>query len=138
MQQQKYHAATLQAHPAIRSYDQFIFKVGSLSRLMQLAMSVVYDLQLNRTWSKNLNNLHALGARLCSDDSQGVTSNHSLEERRAVLGCFVFSGLCVPDRFHLASHANIVQHLILFLADRCLAVDALDGRASQNCWSQQR
>ncbi|KAJ5893433.1 hypothetical protein N7495_005124, partial [Penicillium taxi] len=59
-----------------------------LSRFTQLAMSVVFDLRLNKPLPDDPNMLPVRGTCLVSN-----ASARSLEERRAVLGCFVMSSI---------------------------------------------
>jgi hypothetical protein len=77
------------------SHDQFLNRSGTLSRLMMMAMSLVYDLRMNKPVPSDV---HMLGAY--SSDFHDVTkdpdaeaSPHHLERQRAVLGCFLLSSI---------------------------------------------
>lgn len=61
-----------------------------LSRFTQLAMSLVFDLRLNKPLPDDPNMLPVGGNCLVLNDPA-----RSLEERRAVLGCFVMSSMFV-------------------------------------------
>lgn len=68
----------------------------NLSRLTQFAMSVVYDLSLN----KPLNNEAHMLPKLASSsheisEKRRAETGRTLEHRRSVLACFVLSSMCV-------------------------------------------
>jgi hypothetical protein len=62
-----------------------------LSRFTSLAMTLVFDLRLNKPPPQETNMLTVEGPPEESTDFSGKA--HSLEERRAVLGCFVMSSI---------------------------------------------
>ena len=65
----------------------------SLSRFMQLAMSLVFELRLNKSLPKETNMLPIGTPEPDCPLQKGPA--RSLEERRAVLACFVMSSVCV-------------------------------------------
>ena len=65
----------------------------SLSRFMQLAMSLVFELRLNKPLPKETNMLPIGTPEPDCPLQRGPA--RSLEERRAVLACFVMSSVCV-------------------------------------------
>ncbi|KAH8664499.1 hypothetical protein BX600DRAFT_464559 [Xylariales sp. PMI_506] len=77
-------------------YDQFLVRsFNSFARLTQLALSLVYDLRLNRPIPKDVQEAHIV---LTSGEFNGVYSDSVegadrwlLEKERAVLGCFVLT-----------------------------------------------
>jgi hypothetical protein len=69
-----------------------------LSRFTQLAMTLVFDLRLNKPLPDDSNMLPVGG-----DCSTPRGPTRSLEERRAVLGCFVMSSMFVPAAPHLCT-----------------------------------
>lgn len=79
------------------SHEQFLTKSGTLSRLLTLALSIASDLRLNKPLPSDAHMLAPL-----TPDSEGYhkdeyieAGQRSLEQQRAVLGCFVLSTLCV-------------------------------------------
>jgi len=79
------------------SYDQFLNKSGTLSRLMLLAMSLVYDLRLNKPLPPDVHMIGPFGSGFekCYGDASDDMDQRFLERQRAVLGCFILSSMCV-------------------------------------------
>ncbi|KAK8062662.1 hypothetical protein PG997_014759 [Apiospora hydei] len=77
--------------------------INSFSRFTQLAMMVVFELRLNRPPTQETNmlsiNKHSTGSRGSSTHSSEPSTalrgqpEHTLEERRAMLGCFYISAV---------------------------------------------
>lgn len=67
---------------------------ASLSRFTQLAMTLVFDLRLNKPLPDDSNMLPV--GTMNGDRTAPRSPTRSLEERRAVLGCFVMSSMWVP------------------------------------------
>ena len=67
---------------------------ASLSRFTQLAMTLVFDLRLNKPLSDESNMLPV--GSLAAGCAVPRGPARSMEERRAVLGCFVMSSMFVP------------------------------------------
>lgn len=77
------------------SVDQFINKTANLSRFMQLAMSVVFDLCLNKPAPyEGLKPMFSLSRGYKGHDVN-EEDMISLDTPRAVLGCFVLSSVYV-------------------------------------------
>ena len=70
----------------------------SLSRFTQLAMTLVFDLRLNKPLSDESNMLPV--GSLAGGCAVPRGPARSMEERRAVLGCFVMSSMFVPAAPH--------------------------------------
>lgn len=79
------------------SYDSFLTRSGSLSRLIVLAISLVGDLRLNKPVPPDVHMIGPFtpGFEGCYGDSNQETSQRYLERQRAVLGCFLLSSMCV-------------------------------------------
>ena len=76
------------------SYDQFLNRSGTLSRLMLLAMSLVYDLRLNKPLPSDVHMIGAFGMGFdCYNDPGQSADQGLLERQRAVLGCFLLSSM---------------------------------------------
>lgn len=65
----------------------------SMSRLAQLAMMVVFELRLNKPPTNETNMLSINGSEIANPMVRAV--EHTLEERRAVLGCFYITAMFV-------------------------------------------
>ena len=78
---------------------------ASLSRFTQLAMTLVFDLRLNKPLVDESNML-PVGTLPWNCPTSRVPAR-SLEERRAVLGCFVMSSMFVSAPPRLPYHAGI-------------------------------
>lgn len=79
------------------SYDQFLNRSGTLSRLMMVAMSIVYDLRLNKPLPPDV---HMFGAYTPGfedpvEDASEKTALRILERQRALLGCFLLSSMYI-------------------------------------------
>lgn len=77
------------------SFDHFLNKTANLSRFMQLAMSVVFDLRLNKPEPAETQKgliFHSQGY-IEHKSEQNTNDSHSLEKERAVLGCFLLSAV---------------------------------------------
>lgn len=75
------------------SADQLLNRWGTLSRLMMIALSLAYDMRLNKPLPHNV---HMVGQYLEDFDVRGeakeLETGH-LEKHRAVLGCFILSSM---------------------------------------------
>jgi len=97
------------------SYDQFLNRSGTLSRLTLLAMSLVYDLRLNKPLPPDVHMIGPFGSGFdgCYRDASEDTGQRFLEQQRAVLGCFLLSSMCVSFshyRFSIFS-SSLPTHL---------------------------
>lgn len=72
---------------------------ASLSRFTQLAMSLVFDLRLNKPLHSEDSNMLPVGSLSDPSCADPRGPARSLEERRAVLGCFVMSSMCVSLKY---------------------------------------
>lgn len=79
--------------PLFRGHDQFSTPLN-LSRFTQLAISLVYDLRLNKPAPNDLYMISAIDAGSC-DATLHAPPTRTLDERRAVLACFVLSSKSV-------------------------------------------
>jgi hypothetical protein len=75
---------------------------ATLSRFTQLAMTLVFDLRLNKPLPDESNML-PVGSLNGTDCTSPRGPARSLEERRAVLGCFMMSSMFVPVALILAT-----------------------------------
>ncbi|KAI1774980.1 putative C6 transcription factor [Hypoxylon cercidicola] len=75
------------------SYDSFLTRSGTLSRLIVLAISLVGDLRLNKPVPPDVHMIGPFtpGFEGCYGDSNRETGHRYLERQRAVLGCFLLS-----------------------------------------------
>lgn len=109
----------------------------SLSRFTQLAMTLVFDLRLNKpppadTWLLPGNTLTG------NFSSLGSTAR-SLEARRAVLACFVMSSMFVPAISSCCNQdSKRIQCFCVLWADRRHAMDSIHGRMSRALESKSR
>lgn len=95
------------------SFDQFLNKTASLSRLMQLAMSVVFDLRLNKAKSQETQKVSLFYSQGHAEHSSEKIPLGPLEKERAVLGCFFLSAMYVLIFFADASYgpSSLLLHL---------------------------
>ena len=70
---------------------------NSLSRFTQLAMLVVFELRLNRQPTDETNMFSISSTHGAPSTTRASQYTHTLEERRAVLGCFYISAVLVPS-----------------------------------------
>ncbi|XXG98168.1 hypothetical protein Hte_004489 [Hypoxylon texense] len=77
------------------SYDSFLTRSGSLSRLIVLAISLVGDLRLNKPVPPDVHMIGPFtpGFEGCYGDTNQETGQRYLERQRAVLGCFLLSSI---------------------------------------------
>lgn len=75
------------------SFDQFLNKTASLSRFVQLAMSIVFDLRLNKHEPRETQKVPFFYSQGSAESSKQDSPSGSLEGKRAVLGCFYLSGM---------------------------------------------
>ncbi|KAL1881220.1 hypothetical protein Daus18300_001071 [Diaporthe australafricana] len=75
--------------------DHFLNRSASLSRLMQQALSLVYDLRLNKPLPREAHMLPMMGSHSCRSSQVPAESiqQDRLEEQRALLGCFWLSSV---------------------------------------------
>ncbi|KAL2864120.1 Zn(II)2Cys6 transcription factor domain-containing protein [Aspergillus lucknowensis] len=73
-------------------YDHFIHSAPTTSRLMQIALSIVYDVHLNKPLPGDHHMMTLLGGKAFCSGSE-APERHSLEEQRAVLGCFLLASV---------------------------------------------
>ncbi|PYH87575.1 hypothetical protein BO71DRAFT_177541 [Aspergillus ellipticus CBS 707.79] len=72
--------------------DQVVTRSSTLSRLMQLAMSVVYDLRLNKPLPPDVHMLTTAGLQpIGAGEDTGGSDERALEVERATLACFLLS-----------------------------------------------
>lgn len=76
-----------------RSLDHLVKKGPSLSRIIQLAVSLVFDLSLNKPYQKDINLLICMSGYVLPAQATEPILNHTLEHRRAVLACFIMSSV---------------------------------------------
>ncbi|KAF7593588.1 hypothetical protein BBP40_011208 [Aspergillus hancockii] len=79
------------------STDAFLGRADLVSRLMMLAISLVYDLRLFKPSSPDVQVMMAITQGQADDDSpspNGETPYGLLERQRAVLACFILSSKC--------------------------------------------
>jgi hypothetical protein len=84
------------------STDAFLGRADLLSRLMMLAISLVYDLRLFKPSSKDVEVMMTITQGRADDNSQSPadkTPHELLERQRAVLACFILSSKCVYRLF---------------------------------------
>jgi hypothetical protein len=74
-----------------RGHDQFV-NTPLASRFMHLATGMVYELRLNKPPSKEAAKMFNLGPH-DGDKEEAIPITRTMEERRAVLGCFVLSSM---------------------------------------------
>ncbi|KAH8892008.1 hypothetical protein GQ53DRAFT_794145 [Thozetella sp. PMI_491] len=72
-------------------YDQFLNRSCTVSRLMMLALSLVYDQRLNKPQPGDMHMVSALAPEFECSVEEEASGRHCLEQKRAVLGCFVLS-----------------------------------------------
>lgn len=79
------------------SYDSFLTRSGTLSRLIVLAVSLVGDLRLNKPVPPDVHMIGPFtpGFEGCYGDTGEETGQRYLERQRAVLGCFILSSMYV-------------------------------------------
>ncbi len=70
-----------------RGHDQFVRKTQLMSRFMQLAMSMTFELRLNKPPVKEVATIFTFGL----EEGEENPATRAMEERRAVLGCYVLS-----------------------------------------------
>ncbi|KAI1762953.1 putative C6 transcription factor [Hypoxylon sp. FL1150] len=77
------------------SYDSFLTRSGTLSRLVILAVSLVGDLRLNKPVPPDVHLIGPFtpGFENCYGDTGEETAQRYLERQRAVLGCFLLSSI---------------------------------------------
>ncbi|KAL2824431.1 hypothetical protein BDW59DRAFT_147644 [Aspergillus cavernicola] len=73
------------------SYDHYIHGTATVSRLMELAISIINNLHLNKPLPPDNQMMTLLGGT-ASTSAHG-DGQRSMEERRAVLGCFLLSSV---------------------------------------------
>jgi hypothetical protein len=81
------------------STDAFLGRADLISRLMMLAISLIYDLRLFKPSSPDVQVMMAITAHADSHDSSESPTDETpyglLERQRAVLACFILSSKCV-------------------------------------------
>ncbi|KAI0160957.1 putative C6 transcription factor [Hypoxylon sp. FL1284] len=77
------------------SFDAFVTRSGSASRLMALAISVMGELRLNKPVPPDVHMIGSFtpGFEGCLGDPYQPTGHRYLERQRAVLGCFLLSSI---------------------------------------------
>jgi hypothetical protein len=73
-----------------RGHDQFVH-IKLMDRFMNLAISMVFDLRLNKP--PLTKPFFLLDISSSESEKQARPSTRTMEERRAILGCFVLSSL---------------------------------------------
>jgi len=97
-----------------------------LSVLTQLAISLVFDLGLNKRPFRDPDVMFNFKPNGCPKPSPSTV--RTMEERRAVLGCFLITSMyihifpCFPD-----PQAKFFQHLVILTENRCIALDTAHG-----------
>jgi hypothetical protein len=92
-----------------RGHFQFYAK-PFLAAFTQLAMSLVFDLGLNKPVLKDMHPVPCLKDKTCSRPSGPRT----MDERRAVLGCFLITSMYVSD-VNIPSHILMIYSISSFL-----------------------
>lgn len=94
------------------STDAFLGRADLLSRLMMLAISLVYDLRLFKPSSKDVEVMMMITQGQADDSSQSPadhTPYELLERQRAVLACFILSSKCVFPLFIYQTNSIVVH-----------------------------
>jgi hypothetical protein len=94
------------------STDAFLGRADLLSRLMMLAISLVYDLRLFKPSSKDVEVMMMITQGQADDSSQSPadhTPYELLERQRAVLACFILSSKCVLPLFIYQTNSIVVH-----------------------------
>ncbi len=74
-----------------RGHDQFVRKTQLMSRFMHLAMSMTFELRLNKPPMKDAHTIFAFGPKEDLEKEEENLATRVMEERRAVLGCYALS-----------------------------------------------
>jgi hypothetical protein len=94
------------------STDAFLGRADLLSRLMMLAISLVYDLRLFKPSSKDVEVMMMITQGQADDSRQrpaDQTPYELLERQRAVLACFILSSKCVFPLFIYQTNSIVVH-----------------------------
>ncbi|KAL6229096.1 hypothetical protein BDW75DRAFT_225674 [Aspergillus navahoensis] len=75
------------------SQDHHLTRMSTLSRLMELAVSIVNDLNLNKPAPPDAHRLAELGGGHDPNLSRRIPKTRTAEEKRAVMGCFLLSSI---------------------------------------------
>ncbi|KAL3460100.1 hypothetical protein BJX64DRAFT_263698 [Aspergillus heterothallicus] len=74
------------------SYDQFLHMSPTISRLMEIALSIAYDMHLNKRMPADSHPITLLGGRTIQTGLQNP-DHRSMEEQRGALGCFLLCSI---------------------------------------------
>ncbi|KAL6230718.1 hypothetical protein BDW75DRAFT_221858 [Aspergillus navahoensis] len=130
-------------------YDQHLNRQSTLSRLMEMAVSIVHCLHLDKPAPSQSNTLTLFGGSHSWPKTHYTTTN-PLEEKRAVLGCFLLSSLISsyygemePMRWtpKIEGYLKAVEENYEWPGDTALAIhiriQLLDQRARQSRADQE-
>ncbi|KAL2847124.1 hypothetical protein BJX68DRAFT_240246 [Aspergillus pseudodeflectus] len=74
------------------SYDQFLHMSPTISRLMEIALSIAYDMHLNKRMPPDSHVITLLGGRTIRTGLENP-DHRSMEEQRGALGCFLLCSI---------------------------------------------
>ncbi|KAL2848385.1 hypothetical protein BJY01DRAFT_159830 [Aspergillus pseudoustus] len=74
------------------SYDQFLHMSPTISRLMEVALSIAYDMHLNKRMPPDSHVITLLGGRTIRTGLENP-DHRSMEEQRGALGCFLLCSI---------------------------------------------
>jgi hypothetical protein len=74
------------------SYDQFLHMSPTISRLMEIALSIAYDMHLNKRMPPDSHVITLLGGRTIRTGLENP-DHRSMEEQRGALGCFLLCSM---------------------------------------------
>ncbi|KAL2820128.1 hypothetical protein BJX63DRAFT_338686 [Aspergillus granulosus] len=74
------------------SYDQFLHMSPTVSRLMEMALSIAYDMHLNKRMPPDSHVITLLGGRTIRTGLENA-DHRSMEEQRGALGCFLLCSI---------------------------------------------